>query len=335
MRSLLCLFVLLVGCAAPIDKVELGERIFHDTTLSEPMGQSCASCHDAGVGFADPYGRAVSQGAVEGLFSARNSPTVAYAAFVPPLAWDSVEGLYVGGLFWDGRSNDLAAQAGEPFLDPNEMANPSRAAVVEKVRKAPYFSDFVRLYGESSNADTVYKWICQTLAEYQASARVNLFSSKYDRGALGERERQGLELFNGKGKCASCHVTTPDPRSGKVLFTDHTYDNLGLFRNANNVFSADTVDLGLGAVVRSQAEHGKFRVPTLRNVALTAPYGHNGAFATLQEIVHFYNVRDVSDKFPAAEYPETVNADEMGNLGLTDEEERLIVEFLHTLTDLQ
>ena len=92
------------------------------------------------------------------------------------------------------------------------------------------------------------------------------------------------------------------------------------------------MDLGLGSQLRNPEEYGKFRVPTLRNIALTAPYGHNGYFKTLEEIVHFYNVRDVED-FPPAEYPETVNKDELGNLGLSQEEEAAIVAFLRTLTD--
>ena len=134
----------------------------------------------------------------------------------------------------------------------------------------------------------------------------------------------------------------PDERAGKVLFTDHTYDNLGIPSNPGNPFfkvsapyntcGKDTMDLGLGSRLRDPEEYGKFRVPTLRNIALTAPYGHNGYFKTLEEIVHFYNVRDVED-FPPAEYPETVNKDELGNLGLSQEEETAIVAFLRTLTD--
>lgn len=97
--------------------------------------------------------------------------------------------------------------------------------------------------------------------------------------------------------------------------------------------TSDSIDLGLGAIVSKEEENGKFRVPTLRNIALTAPYGHNGYFKTLREIVHFYNVRDVSDEFPSAEYPATINRDELGNLELTPEEEADLVAFMETLTD--
>ena len=150
------------------------------------------------------------------------------------------------------------------------------------------------------------------------------------------------QLFKEKGLFAECHILDPDERAGKVLFTDHTYDNLGIPSNPGNPFfkvsapyntcGKDTMDLGLGSRLRDPEEYGKFRVPTLRNIALTAPYGHNGYFKTLEEIVHFYNVRDVED-FPPAEYPETVNKDELGNLGLSQEEETAIVAVLRILTE--
>lgn len=93
------------------------------------------------------------------------------------------------------------------------------------------------------------------------------------------------------------------------------------------------VDLGLGAIVGDPAENGKFKVMTLRNVGITAPYAHNGFFADLKEITHFYNTRDVSEEWPPSEYPDTVNTDELGNLGLSDADENAIVAFMKTLTD--
>lgn len=160
---------------------------------------------------------------------------------------------------------------------------------------------------------------------------------------LTAQEARGKELFKEKGQCAECHVLDRDKRAHRTLFTDHTYDNLGIPKLPDHphykvpaeyfLLTADSVDLGLGAIVNAESENGKYRVPTLRNVELTAPYGHNGYFKTLEEIVHFYNVRDVSDDFPPAEYPATVNKDELGNLGLTQEEEADIVAFMKTLTD--
>ena len=329
------------------EKELVGKTIFFDESLSEPAGQSCATCHTPEKGFADKYARITSEGAMKGLFSNRNSMTCAYSAYVPALSYDEEEETYVGGLFWDGRVNSLEEQAAQPFVNPLEMGNENVGDVVRKARSAYWYPDFVRIYGEHASADTVFTYINEVIALYERSAEMNPFSSKFDAWQAGkcqltEEEKLGYELFKEKGLCAECHILDPDERAGKVLFTDHTYDNLGIPSNPGNPFfkvsapyntcGKDTMDLGLGSRLRDPEEYGKFRVPTLRNIALTAPYGHNGYFKTLEEIVHFYNVRDVED-FPPAEYPETVNKDELGNLGLSQEEETAIVAFLRILTD--
>lgn len=329
------------------EKELIGKAIFFDESLSEPARQSCATCHIPEKGFADKYARITSEGAVEGLFSNRNSMTCAYSAYVPALSYDEEEETYVGGLFWDGRVNSLEEQAAQPFVNPLEMGNKNVGDVVRKARSAYWYPDFIRIYGEHESADTVFSYINEAIAIYERSAEMNPFSSKFDAWQAGkcqltEEEKLGYELFKEKGLCAECHILDSDERAGKVLFTDHTYDNLGIPSNPDNPFfrvpapyntcGKDTMDLGLGSQLRNPEEYGKFRVPTLRNIALTAPYGHNGYFKTLEEIVHFYNVRDVED-FPPAEYPETVNKDELGNLGLSQAEEAAIVAFLRTLTD--
>lgn len=329
------------------EKELMGKQIFFDESLSEPAGQSCGTCHEPAKGFADKEGRITSEGAVKGLFSNRNAMTCSYVAYVPALYYDEGDETYVGGLFWDGRVNSLEEQAGQPFINPLEMGNKDSRMVVEKFRRTAYYSDFVRLYGESASDDSLYIHILDALATYQRSAEVNPFTSKYDAYLAGqceltEQEREGLALFENKGLCAECHILDKDERAGRVLFTDHTYDNLGIPSNPDNPFfgvpaphntvGRDTMDLGLGAFLRDSTQFGKFRVPTLRNITLTAPYGHNGYFKTLEEIVHFYNVRDV-EEYPAPEYAATVNRDELGNLGLSLEEEAAIVAFMHTLTD--
>ena len=345
--------VLLFFACAPVTRTDLsekellGKRIFFDESLSEPAGQSCGTCHEPTKGFADKYGRITSEGAVKGLFSNRNSMTCAYVAYVPALHYNEEDETYVGGLFWDGRVNSLEEQAGQPFVNPLEMGNKDRKMVVEKFRNATYYPDFVRIYGVIVSCDSLYGKILDALAAYQRSIEVNPYTSKYDaylegRYELTGQEKEGLALFKEKGLCAECHVLDNDERAGRVLFTDHTYDNLGIPSNPDNPFfqvpapyntvGRDTMDLGLGAFLHDSTEFGKFRVPTLRNIALTAPYGHNGYFKTLEEIVHFYNVRDV-EEYPAPEYAETVNRDELGNLGLTPEEEAAIVAFMHTLTN--
>lgn len=340
------------GCqqSSPIalnEKEALGKQLFFDETLSEPAGQSCATCHTPEMGFADRDARITSEGAVQGLFSNRNSMTSAYTCFVPSLYYEEEEETFVGGLFWDGRVNSLEEQAALPFINPLEMGNTDRAMVVHKVQEAPYYPALIRLYRPTEDIDSIFHCITDAIAAYERSVEMNPFTSKYDAWKAGqcqltEQEKKGMELFEDKGLCAECHVLEEDDRAGKVLFTDHTYDNLGIPSNPENPFFAvsaphntcgrDTFDLGLGAFLQDSAHYGKFRVPTLRNIARTAPYGHNGYFKTLKEIVHFYNARDV-ETFPPAEYPQTVNTEELGNLGLTPDEEEAIVAFLQTLTD--
>ncbi|MEG1934814.1 MAG: c-type cytochrome [Rikenellaceae bacterium] len=153
---------------------------------------------------------------------------------------------------------------------------------------------------------------------------------------------EGYDIFKVKGQCASCHILDPDPQAGKILFTDYSYDNRGIPKNPHSTyyhqpqFNPDTtnwIDLGLGVTVKNTEENGKFRVPTLRNIELTAPYGHNSYFTTLEDIIHFYNVRDISEEYPPAEYPQTINSEELGNLQMTLKEEQALVAFLKTLTD--
>lgn len=351
--SLSCIgWVVVSSCGQPhrpalSPQEALGKEIFFDESLSEPAGQSCATCHTAEKGYADRYARITSEGAVKERFSNRNSMTSAYAAYVPALYYDEEEATYVGGLFWDGRVNTLEEQALQPFVNPLEMGNRDLAAVASKIRQAPYYPELVRLYGETTSADTLMLSVAGALAAYERSEEMNPFTSKYDawqagRCQLSPVEQKGWQLFKEKALCAECHVLDNDDRAGQVLFTDHTYDNLGIPSNPENPFfrvgspynlrGRDTLDLGLGAFLGDTAEYGKFRVPTLRNIALTAPYGHNGYFKTLEEIVHFYNVRDV-EVFPPAEYAPTVNQEELGRLGLTAEEEAALVAFLYTLTD--
>lgn len=328
----------------------LGKKIFFDEGLSEPVGQSCGTCHTAEKGFADKENRVISEGALKGMFSNRNAMTVAYSGFVPILSYDSINETYVGGLFWDGRAGNLEAQAMQPFVNVLEMGNLSDTMVVSKLKKADYYSEFVSVFGESDNIATVYMQIVKALGVYQRSAELNPFSSKYDaylagKAKLSEEEMRGLELFSdiNKGKCAECHILETDPMAKKVLFTDYTYDNLGIPKNLENPYygmpiihnpvGEAYIDLGLGGIVNKESENGKFRVPTLRNIEHTAPYGHNGYFKTLEEIVHFYNVRDLPGNFPPPEYPNTVNTEELGDLKLSPQEEKDIVSFMKTLSD--
>ncbi|MFC1539045.1 cytochrome-c peroxidase [Candidatus Latescibacterota bacterium] len=331
-------------------KQELGKKLFFDKNLSTPRGQSCADCHAPEAGFSNPDNTLpVSRGVHSDRFGNRNDLTASYAGYIPDFHYDSEKGMYAGGSFWDGRANDIVEQAKGPFLNILEMANPDEQSVVDEVKNSEYAALFKTVFGESSleDTDSAYNMIAEAIAEYERSPELNKFNAKFDlflRGeiSLSEQEKRGLSLFEDKGECAECHPSSIRNDGTHPLFTDYTYDNLGVPKNAENPFyymtkdlnpdGVDYVDLGLGGVVNKSEENGKFRVPTLRNVALTAPYLHNGVFKTLREVVMFYNTRDIGP-WPAPEVPENVNPEELGNLGLTAQDVDDIVAFLETLSD--
>jgi cytochrome c peroxidase len=284
--------------------------------------------------------------------------------------FDATEGLWIGGMFWDGRAtgwtlgDPLAEQAIGPFLNPVEQNNPKARLVLIKVATADYADLFVDVWGSLSfteDVPTMYEMIGHSIAAYERSVEVNPFSSKYDAFLAGDveltdQEAFGLELFEGKAMCSACHLSEEGPGGEPPLFTDFTYDNLGTPKNPQNPFyfqtkkinpdGEDWIDPGLGGFLASigeepavyEPELGKHKVPTLRNVDkrpspdFVKAYMHNGVFKSLEEVVHFYNTRDV-EVWPAPEVPINVNSDELGDLGLTDDEEAAIVAFMKTLTD--
>ena len=330
--------------APPILEQQLGRFIYFDKHLSNPVGQACASCHLPKAGYADPDQELpVSEGAVTGLFGGRNSPSSAYAAYSPIFGLDQNTGLYIGGQFWDGRAPTLEEKAKGPFLNPVEMNN-TKEGVVQAVRNSNYARFFEYVYGPDSLdvTDSAYNLIAKAIASFERSNQVNKFTSKYDfylkgKVALTAQEQSGLELFNGKGNCSACHPSTSVDGITPPLFTDFSYDNLGVPRNMEYPFylmdPSPYPDLGLGGIVNDPLQNGKFKVMTLRNIALTAPYSHNGYFKTLKDIVHFYNTSSIPGMWPAPDVADNVNTTELGNLGLTDQEEDDIVAFLMTLSD--
>jgi cytochrome c peroxidase len=332
-------------------KQRLGKQLFFDTNLSTPVGQSCSSCHLPSAGFADPDNDIpVSRGVNPDRFGSRNTPSAAYAAFSPDFHFDDDEGIFFGGQFLDGRSVTLEDQAKQPFLNPVEMANPDKATVVAKVSQAEYAEAFKALYGEGifDDIEQAYNNIAESIAAFERSKEVVPFSSRFDlfiagKVTLNEQEQRGLDLFNrtDKGNCAACHPSTSDDSNVLALFTDFSYDNLGVPANPGSPFltqdiefnpdGAGFVDFGLGSELSSVAENGKFKVPSLRNVNLTAPYMHNGVFNTLEQVLDFYSDRDADGVI--AEVSENVNTEELGALGLTAQEKADIVSFLKTLSD--
>jgi len=351
-------------------KRTLGNLIFSDPDLSEPPGQSCASCHSAAAAMADPDPSSPTpEGAVAGRFGSRNAPGLTYAAFTPPLYFNAIKDTWIGGLFVDGRAATLEEQAAGPLLNPLEMNNPDRASVVAKVARAPYAWLFREVFGEKVFDDTAkaFRHITEALAAFQRGPYFSPFTSKFDafmagKAELTPAEARGWALFNDmdKGNCANCHLTTPLNDGKTILFTDFSYDNIGTPRNPDNPFydqparfnpqGRNFVDLGLGGRIVAPELKGQFKTPTLRNVARTAPYMHNGYFSDLKAVVQFYNDRDLRPRcanarftreadaqaqgcWPEPEVKENVNTSRLGDLGLSDEEIDAIVAFLHTLTD--
>ena len=323
---------------------QLGKQIFFDENLSSPQGQSCASCHDPKSAFSDSnLNEPVSNGVIEGRTGTRNAPPVTYAAFSPFFHFDNEEALYIGGQFLDGRATNLSEQAKKPFLNPDEMNNQNEAEVVDKLRTASYANVFKQIYGPDAldNPGQAFQSIAEAVAAFENTSIFSRFSSKYDyflagQAELSSEELKGLKLFNdvNKGNCAACHASTSN-ENDQPLFTDFTYDNLGVPKNPAILAKKgqDFVDFGLGTTVNNANENGKFKVPTLRNIAKTAPYMHNGVFKTLREVVDFYNTRDTDTKWGTPEVAENVNREELGNLNLTPGEVDAIVAFLKTLTD--
>jgi len=347
----------------------LGRDLFFDPNLSAPAGQSCATCHDPGKAFADPDASfPTSKGVIPGLFGSRNTPALAYGTFAPHFHYSEEDELFEGGQFLDGRAATLEDQAGMPILNPVEMHNPDRATVIEKVRNAPYARAFLDAFGPDAfdDIDRAYGYLTRAVATYERTAPAfGRFTSKYDAVVAGKAhftamERRGLDVFNNpdKGNCAACHLTDADD-THPALLTDFTYDNLGVPKNPANPFyklaaefnpeGMAFVDHGLAGTTGLAGDDGKFKVPSLRNIALTAPYMHNGYFQSLRGVVDFYNTRDVRPAcadpmtseadarkqgcWPAAEVEATVNHDELGDLKLSKRDVDDLLAFLDTLTD--
>jgi cytochrome c peroxidase len=299
---------------------QLGEKIFKDTALSASGQLSCQTCHEPASGHAGaPGSGAVPLGGMSMTRRGfRNAPSLRYLQQNPAFFYDS-EATPTGGFDRDGRVNSLAEQARRPFLAAHEMANISVIDVVQKLGHAPYASEFQALFGSDilATPDAAFDRMTLALQEYQQEdvAEFAPFSSKYDaflngRAKLSDAELRGLALYNDptRGNCAGCHASGRGANGALPLFTDFTYDNLGVPRNPDIPANADPAyfDLGICGPDRTDVVGirpdlcGAFKVPTLRNIALTAPYFHNGRFATLREVLLFYVRRDTN---PEEFYP--------------------------------
>lgn len=360
--------------AAPAlsEAAQLGKAIFEDASLSSSGRMACASCHDAQHGHASPFDTPVAfGGAALDQAGLRNPPSLRYLRFNGSFRIDA-DGTPRGGFFWDGRAATLQEQARGPFLNPHEMGNADAAAVIEKLAAAPYAASFRSTFGDAilTQPDTAFDRMTFALQRYQLEdPDFAPFSSKFDaftagRAPLTAQELNGLALFNraDKGNCAACHPSTKPADAPGALFTDFSYDNLGVPRNAAIAANADPTffDGGLCGATRTDLAArtdlcGAFKVPSLRNVALRKRFFHNGAFSSLEQVVRFYVTRDTDARqwYPLDASGDALAYDDLpaalrGNVNtsegpynrkpgespaLTGTEIADLVSFLRTLTD--
>ncbi len=297
------------GSATKSAQAALGELIFNDASLSASGRQACSSCHDPGHGHAAPNALAAQLGgAALDQPGGRNAPGIRYLASSPSFHVDA-NGTPTGGLFWDGRATSLRDQAGGPFLNPVEMANGSVTEVVRRLARANYADQFRQVFGAAifDRPEDAFARMTLALQQYQLEdTDFGPFSSKYDeflrgRSTLAVAEQRGLALFNapGKGNCAACHPSAKAANGSHPLFTDFSYDNLGVPRNPALAQNADPAFFDLGLCARPAGDLaarrdlcGAFKVPSLRNAALRGAYFHNGRFSSLKEALTFYVQRD-------------------------------------------
>jgi len=250
------------------DKIALGRTLFFDQRLSVDDSISCASCHSPQSGFAD--GRETARG-VGSQTGTRNSPTIINRAFS-------------SAQFLDGRAPSLEEQAKGPIVNPIEMGMPNHEFVVQKLAAIPgYGRWFRRVFGRDVDIEGIAKAIAafeRTIVS--GNSRADRFLAG-DKDAINESEQRGFALFVGKARCSQCH--------GGPLFTDEKFHNTGAGWDGNRV------DLGRYRVTENVNDIGAFKTPTLREIDLTGPYMHNGAFATLEETIEFYDRGGIANPF--------------------------------------
>ena len=364
---LLVMFFIFAGCSSTEDSkddlshkvdftnsVILGKALFQDKDLSFARSMSCASCHSLDRAMTDDREEATigaSLGDDENSLGDRNAPMVTYASFSPKFT--SIKNIaFRGGQFWDGRAMDLVEQAKGPFLNEIEMQMPDVSSVVARVmEKESYITALEKFYGEDvfDTDEQAFEAVAQAIADYESSPEVSTFDSKFDKSEKGEilstdLERRGESLFVSSG-CSACHTFRSVDKT-PPLFTSYAYQNIGVPKNSAlrliNGVSSTYIDKGLAnrEEYNETYQEGLFKIPSLRNVAVTAPYTHNGVFKTLKTMVHFYNTRDVVGAInPDTDMPWEPSEvmqnrfNGIGDLKLSSQDEDAIIAFLKTLTD--
>jgi len=340
---------------------KLGEQLFFDTALSKNRTQSCSTCHNPEHGFVDSrdngVGSMVSLGDDKKSRGVRNAPTAAYAMISPHFHFDKEKWQYKGGQFLDGREPTLAGQAGGPPLNPLEMGMPDKKMVVERLQEnKAYVKTFKTLFGDKifEDVDQAYLAMTQAIAAFEKTKIFAPFDSKYDRYLRDEYDLSVLEdlgrtLFFSQNNlsCAKCHLLKTEDEEGET-FSNYEYHNIGVPSNPvlkeKGIVPADFVDHGLleNPAITDSRHDGKFKVPTLRNVAVTAPYMHNGVFKTLRAVIEFYdkynnkervNNPETGKPWAKPEVEKTVNHDLLKAKKLTDRKVDALIAFMKLLTD--
>lgn len=341
------------------ESIALGQALFFDKDLSQNRTQSCSTCHNPNAAFTDDRDNGVSKMASLGddgkSLGDRQAPTVAYAMFSPEFHYDEKKKKYIGGQFWDGRESTLANQAGGPPLNPVEMNMKDKAQVVQRLQENKYYVEaFKKLYGEDifKDATLAYTAMTKAIESFEKTKEFAPFDSKYDRYLKGEYDLTPLEdlgrsLFfsNNNNSCAKCHVLKGEDKEGET-FTNYEYHNIGTPINhelrAKNKATATDEGLLANPNVTDVAQKGKHKVPTLRNVAVTAPYMHNGVFKDLKTVVEFYDKYNNSERtinpqtnqpWAEPEVKETISLEELKAKKLNERKVEALVAFMKLLTD--
>ncbi|MDN5112797.1 cytochrome c peroxidase [Aliarcobacter butzleri] len=345
--------------AEDMKKEDLGRILFFDVNLSKNRTQSCATCHNPNAGFVDDRDNGVKKMASLGddgkSLGDRQAPTASYAKFSPIFHFDEKAKKYVGGQFWDGREATLEGQAGGPPLNPVEMGMSDKKAVVDRLKENTLYVDsFKKIFGADifKNDDKAYEAMTIAIASFERTDEFSPFDSKYDRYLKGEYDLTPLEdlgksifFSNNNNSCANCHVLKGEDKEGET-FTNYQYHNIGT--PANNELRAKNgvkaIDEGLlaNSNVSDVAQKGKHKVPTLRNVAVTDPYMHNGVFKDLKTVVEFYDKYNNKDRnidpetnkpWDEPEVKDNISLQELKANKLTDRKVEALVAFMKLLTD--
>lgn len=345
--------------AEDMKKEDLGRILFFDVNLSKNRTQSCATCHNPNAGFVDDRDNGVKKMASLGddgkSLGDRQAPTASYAKFSPTFHFDEKAKKYVGGQFWDGREATLEGQAGGPPLNPIEMGMSDKKAVVDRLKEnSLYVDSFKKIFGADifKNDDKAYEAMTIAIASFERTDEFSPFDSKYDRYLKGEYDLTPLEdlgksifFSNNNNSCANCHVLKGEDKEGET-FTNYQYHNIGTPTNnelrAKNGVKAIDEGLLANSNVSDVAQKGKHKVPTLRNVAVTAPYMHNGVFKDLKTVVEFYDKYNNKDRnidpetnkpWDEPEVKDNISLQELKANKLTDRKVEALVAFMKLLTD--